>query len=320
MSIAQYIREIGRGKDGRRSLSRVQAQDLMSRVLDGRVEDLELGAFVVAMRIKGESVDELAGFLDAAHERCLRVPTDRPTVVLPSYNGARKLPNLTALLALLLAQEGVQVLIHGIDDDEGRVTTAAIFHDLGLPFANDGADVVEAWRRREPVFCRLAMLSPALARLLDVRRVIGLRNSGHTIAKLLLPCTGGPVLRVVNYTHPDYAELQHAFLAASGADALSLRGTEGEPVADARRTPKFEIYLGGKSRPELSSSAQEGVLTELPLLPREHDAATTALYIQSVVSGERPAPAPVQRQVESLVAALAALAEPSGSTGRLASP
>ena len=129
MSIAHHIREIGRGKDGARSLSQEQAHDLMSQVLDRNVSDLEIGAFAIAMRIMGESMAELAGFLQAAHERCIVVPARRPTVVLPSYNGARKLPNLTALLALLLAQEGVDVLVHGSEHDAGRVTTAAIFHD-----------------------------------------------------------------------------------------------------------------------------------------------------------------------------------------------
>ncbi len=307
MSIAPYIREIGRGKDGARSLGRAQAHDLMSQVLDGAVSDLELGAFAIAMRVKGESLEELAGFLEAAETRCLRLPASRPTVVLPSYNGARKLPNLTALLALLLAQEDVQVLVHGLDEDAGRITTAAIFRDLGLPFAREPADVVDAWGRREPVFMRTADLCPPLARLLDVRRVIGLRNSGHTIAKLLQPCGAGPVMRVVNHTHPDYAHLQNAFLVASGAHALSLRGTEGEPVADPRRTPRFDVYIGGVLRSDLSGAAQDGVLTALPLLPRSHDAATTALYIQSVVSGERPAPPPLLGQVECLVHALAAI-------------
>ncbi|HEV7915463.1 MAG TPA: DNA-binding protein YbiB, partial [Albitalea sp.] len=70
MSIAPYIKEIGRGKEGARSLSQPQAYDLMSQVLDGRVTDLEVGAFAIAMRIKGESTEELAGFLDAVQERC----------------------------------------------------------------------------------------------------------------------------------------------------------------------------------------------------------------------------------------------------------
>ena len=77
MSIASYIKEIGRGKDGARSLTAAQAHDLMSQVLDGRVTDLEIGAFAMAMRIKGESVDELAGFLDAVHERCITAPHRR---------------------------------------------------------------------------------------------------------------------------------------------------------------------------------------------------------------------------------------------------
>jgi anthranilate phosphoribosyltransferase len=305
MSIAAYIKEIGRGKEGARSLTREQAHDLMAQLLDGRVSDLEIGAFALAMRIKGESVAELAGFVDAVHERCLPIPTDAPSVILPSYNGARKLPNLTVLLAMLLSQEGVQVLVHGPAHDPNRVTTAEIFFDLGLPIARDGADIHAAWARREPVFVRTEVLCEPLARLLDVRWVVGLRNSGHTVAKVLPACTGA--LRVVNYTHPEYATLLADYLGASGADALLMRGTEGEPVADARRTPRIDTYLGGQLRPELGVTAHDGVLTTLPVLPRSQDAATTARYVQSVVSGAVPAPPPIVSQVEAVTRALAAM-------------
>src|ERR1700709_595752 len=113
MASASYIKEIGRGRDGAGCLPEPQAHDLMSQVLDGRVTDLEIGAFALAMRIKGESVAELAGFVDAVRERCIAIPIDRPTVILPSYNGSRKIPNFTALLAMLLAQSDVPVLVHG---------------------------------------------------------------------------------------------------------------------------------------------------------------------------------------------------------------
>ena len=314
MSIAGYIREIGRGKEGARSLTTPQAHDLMSQVLDGRVTDLEIGAFALAMRIKGESVEELAGFLDAVRERCMPVRPRRPVVVLPSYNGSRKLPNLTPLLALLLAQEGVPVLVHGPVHDPARVTTAEIFHGLGLPMLTDQAGIDSAleaaWSRREPVFVPVDVLCPPLARLLHVRRVVGVRNSGHTVAKLLDPCRDLPSLRVCNYTHPEYAELLSQFLQLTQASAVLMRGTEGEPVADPRRLPRMELFLHGRSAPSLSLAPHDGVLTELPVLPRENDAATTALYIQSVVSGEKPAPVPLQQQCELLCRALAALAEP----------
>jgi anthranilate phosphoribosyltransferase len=305
MAIANYIREIGRGKEGARSLTEVQAHDLMGQILDGGVSDLELGGFALAMRIKGESVSELAGFLAAAHERCITITPSRPTVLLPSYNGARKLPNLTALLALLLAQEGVHVLVHGPLLDVGRVCTSEVFRDLGLPFARNAAEIENGWSRHEPVFIDTEDLCPPLARLLAVRRVVGLRNSGHTIAKLLAPCQA---FRIVNYTHPEYATLLAEFLGVTHADAMLMRGTEGEPVADPRRSPKLDVFIGGQPRADLSRPAHEGVLTGLPLLPRSIDAATTARYIQSVVSGEKPAPAPLTQQVESLRAALAAVA------------
>ena len=313
MSIAPYIKEIGRGKEGARSLTQAQSYDLMSQVLDGRVTDLEVGAFCIAMRIKGESTDELAGFLEATHERCVPIPPSahrgRPVVLLPSYNGARKLPNLTALLALLLAQHGIAVLVHGPNKDAGRVTTADIFHDLGLPVAHNAADLGHAWARREPVFMGIDVLCPPLSRLLDVRRVIGLRNPGHTVAKLLDPTRGGAAMRVVNHTHPEYAAALSGFLQHTRATAMLMRGTEGEPVADPRRLPRLDVFTHGVPRPDLSLPAKEGVLTELPVLPRAIDAATTAVYIQSVVSGQTPAPAPLTQQVDCIRAALLAMNE-----------
>ncbi|MEO6361878.1 MAG: DNA-binding protein YbiB [Caldimonas sp.] len=310
MGIASYIREIGRGREGARSLDREQANDLMSQVLDGRVTDLEIGAFALAMRIKGETVAELSGFLDAAQARCIALGSERATLVLPSYNGSRRLPNLTALLAMLLAQQGVDVLVHGPAHDPNRVTTSEIFHDLGLTCADNEGDVKAAWARREPAFMRTEVLCPPLARLLAVRAVVGLRNSGHTIAKLLAAATGGPVLRVVNYTHPEYAVLLARFLEATEADAMLMRGTEGEPVADARRLQKLDVFVAGVARPDLSLPAHDGVLTEMPVLPRGNDAATTASTIQSIVSGAMPAPRSIAAQVECLLLALAVVAAP----------
>ena len=101
-------------------------------------------------------------------------------------------------------------------------------------FAHDGSDVPHAWARREPVFIATEALCPPLARLIDARWVIGLRNPGHTVAKLIDPTRGGAALRVVNHTHPEYGQALATFLRHTHANAILMRGTEGERVA--RRT------------------------------------------------------------------------------------
>src|SRR5512133_616217 len=134
MGIGNYIKIIGRGKDGARALTREHAADLFGQVLDGTVTDLEIGAFCLAMRIKGETPQEMAGFLDAAAARLQPIPSHgRTVVVLPSYNGARKLPVLTPLLALLLAREGLPVVMHGASTESTRVSAQNILAALAVP-------------------------------------------------------------------------------------------------------------------------------------------------------------------------------------------
>ncbi|HMX10803.1 MAG TPA: DNA-binding protein YbiB [Burkholderiaceae bacterium] len=305
MTIAPYLKIIGRGKAGARALDRLQARDLMQRILGGQVSDLELGAFALAMRIKGETPDELAGFVDAAQSHSLALSSDAPAILLPSYNGARKLPNFTPLLALLLAREGVPVLVHGLTSDPGRVTSAEVFQALDLPPVADAAGVRARWSQGLPAFLPLEQLNPALARLLAVRRVLGLRNPGHTIAKILpaLP----QALQVVNYTHPEYAHSLADYQRLIGGDAMLMRGTEGEPVADCRRLPRFDVYLDGELQPQFSREPEEGSLLTLPLLPDGIDAAVTARHIEAVLSGQQSAPAPILEQARCLLAAQGAM-------------
>lgn len=295
MSISHYIKEIGRGKDGARPLSRAQANDLLGQVLDGTVTDLEVGAFCLAMRIKGETPEEMAGFLDAVQQRMHRLPASaRPLVVLPSYNGARKLPLLTPLLGLLLAREGLPVLIHGTPTESTRLFVSEVLLALGVP----AQTAIKAIAPGELAFVPTELLCPALKRLLDVRRVVGLRNPAHSLVKIMNPCQGKSLV-LSSYTHPEYALSMAQTFELTHANALLLRGTEGEVVADARRTPKMEAFVNGQRR--LLQEAQSGTLASLPDLPQAVDAPGTAAYIQAVMAGERPVPASIARQVEHIL-------------------
>lgn len=300
MGISHYIKEIGRGRDGARALTRVQAADLMGQILDGQVSDLELGAFCIAMRIKGETPAEMAGFLDATHARLtpLKASANTPVVSLPSYNGARKLPVLTPLLAHLLAREGIAVVLHGTATEATRVTSQDVLQAMGIAALTH----VRTLQAGDVVFAPTELLCPGLKRLLEVRRVIGLRNPAHSLVKLMNPMAGTALL-VGSYTHPEYALSMAATFELTDAHALLLRGTEGEVVADARRTPQMEAFARGQRT--LLVEAQIGSLQQLPDLPTQIDAISTTLYTQAVLDGQLPTPAPLTQQVQAIVRALA---------------
>jgi len=86
-----------------------------------------------------------------------------------------------------------------------------------------------------------------------------------------------------------------------------MRGTEGEPVADARRQPRLEVHRAGVLDTTLSVAPQEGVLVELPVLPAAIDAETTAAHIRAVLDGAVAVPAPIARQVQCLCATVRSL-------------
>ncbi|HEX9173087.1 MAG TPA: DNA-binding protein YbiB [Telluria sp.] len=307
---ARFIREIGRGTKGARSISREDARALYGAMLDGRVSDLEVGALLLAMRIKGESVDEISGFMEAAEASFAPLavpPADYAPLVIPSYNGSRKMANLTPLLAMLLARQGVPVLVHGVRSDPGRVTTAEIFAELGIGPAQSGDDVAAAAARGLPSFMPIETLAPKLAHMLSLRRILGVRNSTHTLVKLLQPFAG-PALRLVSYTHPEYLQMLGEYFgtaaAADRGDVFLMRGTEGEPVANATRGRQI-VWFHGRERSVLAES--DAPNDDAVALPEASDAASTAAWITRVLKGEVPVPGPIAAQATHCLAVCRAL-------------
>lgn len=297
MSYSAILKEIARGVHGARELALEEAEQLYGAMLDGGVPELELGAILIALRLKGESANELLGFYQALERRVY--PLDAPgggvrPVILPTYNGARRQANLTPLLALLLARFGVPVLMHGTLEGGGRVASAYILRELGvLPCANV-RQANEALAREHIAFVPTAALSPGLANLLALRNRLGVRNSGHSLAKMIDPF-GGDSLRLVSVSHPDYLEKMRGFFQATGGRALLLRGTEGEVFANPKRRPSLEYFENGAQH--ILFEAEAGPLKTLPNLPDIIDAPTTALWIREAMSGQKPIPLPVVNQL-----------------------
>ncbi len=297
MNLVHFIRELGRGSEGSRSLSLDEARLLYGAMLDGGVPELELGAISIALRVKGESVEEMAGFLASLNERhyVLQPPRGRlRPVVIPSYNGARKGINLTPLLTLLLVRYGIPVLVHGLIEGYGRVTSAQIFREFEMLPAANLAQAQQGLNENGFAFVPLQALSPGLNNLLLLRGRLGLRNSAHSLVKMLDPFKGGGLL-LAAATHPDYLVTMREVLGMCGMRALLLRGTEGEPYANPKRRPRIEYVHDGDS--EVLFDAEHDSIKTLPNLPEACDAKTTAGWIRAVMAGEIALPSPIANQL-----------------------
>ena len=291
MNFTSIIKEVGRGAKGARGLEPLIAQEGFAALLAGEVSDVQLGAFWLAMRIKGETLEELSAFVAAMQESlAFRVEAAQPVVILPCYNGARQLPNLTPLLAWALAQRGVPVLLHGVTADPSRVTTFELFNELGalgFPITETAAETQQALAKKRIAFTPLTALHPKLAGLLAKRWQIGVRSTPHTVAKLLQPISGSAIT-VIALTHGDYIERMTAYIATlpnGEANALVFRGCEGEPVLHPKRAVPVQIFQNGAA----VMREWAGVATHD--LPDTCDIATTVAYIESVIHGKRPMPA-----------------------------
>jgi anthranilate phosphoribosyltransferase len=296
-----YLKELARGKNGARDLTRTEARTLFSAVFGGEVSDIALGALLVALRVKGETLDELAGMMDALqpHLRPMELPARRATpVLIPSYNGARKIANLVPLLALMLAREDVPVLIHGVHQEATRVGTFEILEMLGHGCVGSIDEAEERMDSRKLAAVPVGVLSPDLAMLIAVRLQTGVRNSGHTLAKLLLPngVAPGAACRLISVTHPDFLKLLRDYFIASPANVFLMRGVEGEAVVRLHAPqPIEELKVDAAPVTHLIGEGD----SDYPLPARE--AAATAQWTRDVLDGKVRVPVALAREVALIV-------------------
>lgn len=303
VDIAALLRVIGRGARGGRDLDVEQSHALMRAMLRGEVAELQLGAVLLALRIKGESADEMLGFARAVDETLPRLDVARPVVVLSSVNGARRMANQVPLLSLRLQQRGIPSLVIGDEHEDGRLHTAALWGALGMAVARGPREAEDVLCRGEPVYVDLRRLHPGLARLTACRRLLGVRNVGHSLVKMLFPLRSRGLL-LSGYTHGEFGPRMQQVLDARATTALLLHGCEGEAVPHpARRTAlAWSRPPAGIAAPDELPGVEGGDLPQLGCdLAAHHD------WARDVLAGRLGMPAALAAFVDVVAAATAGL-------------
>lgn len=294
MSFAAALREVAHGQT---SLAENQAHDLFAAMLDGGVPDMELGALLYALRVRGESLEEMLGFQRALMGRLytLRPPGEGPLpVVIPAYGGGRSTANLLPLLALLLQRFGIPVLMHGTLENHDGTAAAYILREMGIMPCATLQQAQQALDQDGLAFVPTAALSPGLSALLSLRGRLGLRNSAHLMAKLLEPFNGVG-LHLASASDLVYLDRMRTYLLATNTQSLLLQSCEGEPFAHPLQRPQLELLSQGTSTALFE--AERNTARPLATLPRADSTGATAEWTRQTLAGKHPIPLPLVNQL-----------------------
>ena len=225
---APFVRILGKGKKGSRSLTEAEAIEAMTMILKGEAEDLQIGAFLMLLRVKEESPEELSGFVKAVKQIC-NAPTDL-TVDLDwsSYAGKRRHLPWYLFAIFLLAQAGYRIFIHGAaGQSASRLYTEHVLDELGLPCAKDWDAARHQLETLRFCYMPLGCINARLAEMLNMRALLGLRSPVHSLARLINPLSANTVLQGI--FHPPYAALhQQAGALLSYPHLAVIKGDGGE--------------------------------------------------------------------------------------------
>ncbi|MCB1695852.1 MAG: glycosyl transferase family protein [Halioglobus sp.] len=236
---APFVRVLGKGKSGSRSLSRDEARQAFGMILRGETELVQVGAFLMLLRVKEETGEELAGFVDACREEMLQ--PDAPLQAdldWSSYAGKRQQHPWFILSLMLLAQAGYRVLVHGADGHTlDRLYTETALQALGLPVADGWGQVGSQLDTVGLSYLPLRCFCRPLHELIQLRPLLGLRSPVNTLTRMLNPLRAPCSIQSI--FHPAYAQLHQATDELLGQPrALVFKGDSGEveikPQADTR--------------------------------------------------------------------------------------
>lgn len=311
------IKAVGTGKRGSRSLTSEEAHDAMAQLLAGEVSPAQIGAFLIAMRIKGETPEELAGMAQAMRDA--RDGPDAPAgaalvACAGAYDGMVEAPHLSLAAAVLAAAAGARIVVHCGDrlGPKHGTTPAQVLAALGGPERPGAQESLGMLERSGVALVHAGVAVSGWEALTALRDEIGLRSPLHTAEKLVDHL--GATRFVVGHTHSAYRERILGALELLGAGAaVTVRGMEGSDVVRAARPVAADrggvldlpqtpgSLLRGDGDPALAARLTRAIATGA-----EHGAAATAAVLSAAVrvyaAGLCPSPRDGVRLVQDAVA------------------
>ena len=246
---SQFIKIIGKGKRAGRYLTQQEAFRAFTLLLSRQAEPEQVGAFLMLLRMREESAEELAGFVQASrHFTKPNIASIQADLDLGCYAGKRRHLPWFVLAVLCLVQSGRKVFLHGCTEPESqRLYLNRVFQELGLPIAHCAADVRTQLQDYGFTYCDLRICNPELHGLIQMRELFGLRSPANTLARMLNPSGAQHSFHGVFHKHFDERHVKTAQLIGD-AHVSCIRGEGGEVEVNPERPFDQFILDGGEIR------------------------------------------------------------------------
>ena len=277
MSLQPHLKHL---IEGRATLSREDARDLMQQILSGQLSDVEIAALLGALAARGETATEIAGFVEtmrAAATTFPLEPSERELLVDTCGTGgdASRTFNISTAAALVAAAAGATIAKHGNRAITSQCGSADVLEALGIPIDITPTESTARLRRHRFAFLHAPSLHPAMKAVMPVRRALGVR----TVFNLLGPLTNpaGAPAQVMGVYAPHLVPLVAEAMAQLGTrHAFVVHGEAGTPGAPGLD----EISIFG---PTHIAEVHNGTVTLSTITPE--DVGLTRATAESLIGG-----------------------------------
>lgn len=266
---AQYVRILGKGRNGSRGLTEEEAYASMRMIMNNEVEPLQLGAFLMLMRVKEETPEEVAAAVRAIRES-LSVPGNiKVDIDWSSYAGKKRILPWYLLATLLMADNGIRIFMHGASGHTaGRLYSKDVLPQLGVPVATSLEQAVEQIETTNFTYIDLEHLNPKLHEIIEMRPLLGLRSPVHTIARMLNPFDAPVVMQGI--FHPGYRPThQEAGMMLGIQNMAVIKGEGGE----IERNPDMEVLVQSVHNGEMKDETWPAMFDKRHVRPDEMNIA-----------------------------------------------
>jgi anthranilate phosphoribosyltransferase len=256
----------------------------MDEIMAGEATPAQLAAFVVLLRAKGETTDELAGLVETMRARATPVPVDAPAVDIVGTGGdLAHTVNITTMAALAVAGSGRRVVKHGNRSASSQCGSADVLEELGVVIDLDAAGVAATVAEVGVGFCFAPVFHPGMRHAGPPRREIGVPTVFNVLGPLTNPAR--PPASAVGSADRRMAPLMAEVFARRGDTALVFRGDDGLDELTTTTTSSVWVAADGDVHETVVDPRRFDLDVATPDDLRGGDRAHNAAVVHEVLAG-----------------------------------